>query len=510
MFNIVNKHQKLVKSMMIFIIITFIVWGIGSYVAMMNSDNNYIAKVGNKKIYQKDINNVLAQNKQYTKDDALFVLINRQLIINNADHYSLLVDNNQLRKQIMKLSFLQNESGIFESRRYQLFLSQNNINAINFQHEIANQIVIDQTVEMFSKSYFASDIFLKKFAEYLSKERNIETYTLNSDQFKNLIHINNEQINNYYQQNINNFSVSDSLQFEYIELSIDNIKSSLKNPTLAEIDDYIKHHQHELLITNKPNNKINNKVELSNINKTVIDRIKQQQALKELQQDIEKLNDLAYSNPDNLMQTAKYFHTPIDTTAWVYKNEINKLTNITAAQNMILDDEVIKNHHNSEVINWGNNIYRVYRLKSLRPSYYLAIATVREKIINELTAMQIQTLMQKTGDKYINELQQKKIKLNFTNKQNINLLTQNNVINPAIIKQIFAIKLTKEGPSYTGAIDQNQQFIIYKINQEVINYKLVTQNYNTLKQFSMNNSMLDFNAYLNGLKSKYAVNVFKS
>ncbi len=62
MFNVVEKNQKLVKGLMIFIALTFVMWGIGSYLGMIG-DDGYVAKVGSAKIYERDINNVLEQNK---------------------------------------------------------------------------------------------------------------------------------------------------------------------------------------------------------------------------------------------------------------------------------------------------------------------------------------------------------------------------------------------------------------------------------------------------------------
>ena len=68
MFNIVEKNQNAVKAVMIIVTASFVFWGLGSYIGM-SGDDGYIAKVGDQKIYESNIDNVMQQNKQYTSPD---------------------------------------------------------------------------------------------------------------------------------------------------------------------------------------------------------------------------------------------------------------------------------------------------------------------------------------------------------------------------------------------------------------------------------------------------------
>ena len=79
MFNVIEKHQKAVKGLMIAITATFVVWGIGGYLGM-GSDDGYVAKVGSNKIYSQDIDRAIDPNSGQPQDkmQVLFGLINRQ------------------------------------------------------------------------------------------------------------------------------------------------------------------------------------------------------------------------------------------------------------------------------------------------------------------------------------------------------------------------------------------------------------------------------------------------
>ena len=155
MFNIVEKNQKLVKGIMIVIIITFVMWGIGSYIGMMG-DDGYVAKIGNKKIYSQDIDNVMQQNKQFNdKTQVTMALVNRQLLINNANSYHLTATTEQMQKEISSMKMFQ-ESGVFSLKKYQAFLRNNFISADQFQNNVKEQIILNQTIDFFKKSYLKS------------------------------------------------------------------------------------------------------------------------------------------------------------------------------------------------------------------------------------------------------------------------------------------------------------------------------------------------------------------
>jgi peptidyl-prolyl cis-trans isomerase D len=136
MFNIIEKNQVLVKVIMIAVASTFVLWGVGGYLGM-SGDDGYIAKVGSNKIFKQDIDRAMQQNPQNTdKDQILFGLINRQLLLNNFEDYHMTVANEQLQKEIASIPIFQ-ESGTFSLNKYQDYLRQNYLTAEQFQKNVS-------------------------------------------------------------------------------------------------------------------------------------------------------------------------------------------------------------------------------------------------------------------------------------------------------------------------------------------------------------------------------------
>ncbi|MBY0379890.1 MAG: peptidylprolyl isomerase, partial [Burkholderiales bacterium] len=223
---------------------SFVLWGIGGYLGMMG-DDEYAVKVGSKKIYERDIDNAMQQNKQYTdKMQVLYRLVNRQLLLNNSDSYHLSATNEQLQSEIANISVFQ-ESGVFSLDKYKEFLKNSQQTANQFQNNVQDQIVINQVVNAFKDSYFNSKAFNDKLAQLLSKERNVSTYTIDPKKFHSQINLTNKQIEAYYTQNITKFTTPEQVKVQYLTLSPEAIANSTQ-VSESQIKQYVAIHESEL------------------------------------------------------------------------------------------------------------------------------------------------------------------------------------------------------------------------------------------------------------------------
>jgi peptidyl-prolyl cis-trans isomerase D len=232
--------------------------------------------------------------------------------------------------------------------------------------------------------------------------------------------------------------------------------------------------------------------------------IKKQKATAQLPKQLEQLNDITYNQPTMLEPAAKKFGLTIQTHDWVEKGSIQGEFADPKIQKAIFSNDLIKNHNNSEVIDLGNGLHAVYRVTEYQAAKIQPLDLVKEQIINQLKQQQGTNLAATEGQKNIELLKQGKLNLRFANSQNITLLGQYENVDPLAIKQIFSTQLGST-PAYTGSINTKGGFVIYKINSEAIDLKLNEQNQKMLEQFNMNNSMLDFGAYISYLRSKYPV-----
>lgn len=242
MFNLIEKNQALVKGIMIAVTATFVLWGIGGYLGM-GGDDGYVAKVGNNKIYPQDIDNATQQNPQQNTDkmQVLFGLINRQLLLNSFDSNHMSATDKQLQQQIANIPlFLDN--GKFSLKKYQDFLTTRLMTAEQFQDQISQQILLDQTLNFFKSTYSSSAAFDKQFIKLLSRQRNVSSYTINPEKFYPKINIADKEISDYYQQNIAKFTIPEQAKVQYLTLSAENIAKTIK-PTESEINKYLADHK---------------------------------------------------------------------------------------------------------------------------------------------------------------------------------------------------------------------------------------------------------------------------
>src|SRR6185437_2404411 len=214
---------------------------IGGYLGM-GGDDGYVAKVGSNKIYTRDIDNAIQQNPQNTdKMQVLLSLINRQLLLNSFDSYHMVASNDQLQQQIANVPlFLDN--GKFDVKKYQAFLAQRLMTAEQFQNEISQQILLEQTLNFFKSTYYTSDLFNKQFVKLLSRGRNVSSYTILPAQFYSKVNTTDKDINEYYQQNIPKFTTPEQAKLQYLMLSAENIAKNIVVSD-AEINKYIADHK---------------------------------------------------------------------------------------------------------------------------------------------------------------------------------------------------------------------------------------------------------------------------
>lgn len=600
MFNIVEKNQKLVKGIMIAVAATFVLWGIGGYLGNAG-DDGYVAKVGSQKIYPRDIDQAIGQNPQNSdKMQVLFGLINRQLLISNIDAYHMIATKSELQQQIASIPAFQNSKGEFSLSMYQEFLRAKFMSAEQFQVNIGQQILINQFLDVFKNSYFTSELFNKQFAKLLSRERNVTSYTINLKDFYNKINLTDQQISDYYQQNIAKFTDPEKAKVQYLVLDPVMVAQTIQVSD-KDLDNYIASHKanisgeqidashilftvpanatpdakaaikakaakvlmmvqknpgqfaalahqysedpgsaanggdlgtfgkgvmvkpfEDVAFNLKPGQVSKALVETQygyhiiklnsikgntpdEVRKLALSQLQKQQAVSKLQKDVDILNDISYNQPGSLEPAAKKLGLTVQTSKdWVIKGAISGDFANAKTQSAIFNQDVINKHNNSEVVDLGDGSYAVYHVTDYQASKVLPLAQVRDKIVDQMKSQTAASMASTEGQQQISQLQQGTLNLKFGNPEKITMLGQTDGIGPNAIKQIFGTSIAKL-PAYTGSIDNNGNFVIYKISGEVIDPKLDEQNQKIVEQLGASDANMVFGAYMGSLRSKFSV-----
>ena len=220
---------------------------------------------------------------------------------------------------------------------------------------------------------------------------------------------------------------------------------------------------------------------------------------------VDQLNDLTYNKADSLDPAAQKLGVTILTSDWVSKGAA--ATGLFAnpkLQKSIFSDEVIKQHHNSEVVDLGDGSYVVARSTDFKAATMKPLETVKPQIIDALKAQQASQMASTLGQQDLAQLQQGKLKLNFANPENVTLLGKVKLLIQWQLNRFLLLQQTSQAILEHWLKMGLMFYIKLIVNLQI--KSLDTQNEKVVSQLAEQYSMMNLNAYVGSLRSLYKVN----
>ena len=143
------SKSKLAGVLVVIIIIPFVFWGMGSVfsggnknnLAIINGENissqDFIDYVNNSNIDIKTLKDNIENN---VLEELLSQLISYKLLSLETERIGLSLSDKGLFDHIVKDVKFSDESGVFSRLKYEKFLLENNINAVNFEKRLKENI----------------------------------------------------------------------------------------------------------------------------------------------------------------------------------------------------------------------------------------------------------------------------------------------------------------------------------------------------------------------------------
>ncbi len=239
MFDLVQKHKKLIQILLAIIFLPFAFFGIDSYFRASDGGNN-VASIGGQPISQQEFAMALQERQNYLQrlvggrvDPAMLDspelrfavldgVIRQRLLVNQAVRYNVLVSDEQLQQVITEQPAFQDD-GKFSHARYVELLKRQNTTEIGFESSLRRDLMLQRV----NSAYLGTAIVPGSVAERLlrinSQQREVSQNVLEPGKFAQQVKIDDGAMKSYYDAHQNEFQVPEQARVEYIVLALDAI-----------------------------------------------------------------------------------------------------------------------------------------------------------------------------------------------------------------------------------------------------------------------------------------------
>jgi peptidyl-prolyl cis-trans isomerase D len=246
---LVRKHADswLIKSILWSIVLAFVgtifySWGMGG---ATRSKGNVVAKVEGRNInlneYEQTFNNLVEfyrnQFKAQFSEDmirrldlktaALDAIIQKKLLINEAEKLKLTVTDDELADRIKNISVFQRNTQ-FDPGIYKQFLKMRRLSALEFEESQRDALLIDKVQALIKQNVKVSK---KEILEAFEREEDkvkIDYVLMDEDHFKDTSPAKDEDLTAYYDLHKKEFEVPEQIQVEYIKLAARDFEKDME------------------------------------------------------------------------------------------------------------------------------------------------------------------------------------------------------------------------------------------------------------------------------------------
>lgn len=229
------------------ICVPFALWGIQNYLDV--GKESYVAKVGDKEFFQRDVNRAYAQysqnfagmqiDEQTLKQQALEKLLRDEVLWQYVQSQRLAITDETLRNFIQNMQYFQVD-GKFSKKQYEALLNAQNMSSSQFAEKIRQSLAMEQFQRSIIDSSFATQNDVDRFYKIQNQKRQVEYVTVPVNKLSDKPSA--EEITAYYQQHRDNYKTPEQVSVEYIELSVADLAKNVA-PTDEQLQTYYDTHK---------------------------------------------------------------------------------------------------------------------------------------------------------------------------------------------------------------------------------------------------------------------------
>jgi len=260
MLNIMRKHAGswLIKVILGVIVVVFVFWGVGSYrsrqesrIAVVNGE--VIALDEYRNAYQRledqyrsqfgdALNRDLLESLNL-KEQALEQLINRRLLLQEADRLGLRVSDDELIRAIQGVSAFQ-ENGRFSSRRYQRMLALNRMSPEMFEESMRQELLVEKMQDIILGNVKVSEAEVLERYKWQERQVRAAYVAFAPAAYESDLEISPEAVENYFSTHQNSYEIPPKVQVSYARFGFDDYKDDVEI-SQEEVEAYFERNREE-------------------------------------------------------------------------------------------------------------------------------------------------------------------------------------------------------------------------------------------------------------------------
>ena len=258
MLSIIREHADswLIKAILWLIILAFVgtifySWGMGG---ASGSGGGVIATVHGEKIfqteYERTFNNLVDFYRQQFKNQfsdemikkldlktqALEALVQKKLLLQEAEKQNLRISDTELISHIQGLQIFQSDKK-FSEKSYRNYLQFQRVTPGEFEDNQRENLILNKLEKLFRTSAKVSQSEIKEAFIIEEEKAKLDYVRFNNDHFQVEKTFTEQEINDFFQANKKQFEIPPQIQVEYLKIKPKNYLEEIK-PRDEDIEDY--------------------------------------------------------------------------------------------------------------------------------------------------------------------------------------------------------------------------------------------------------------------------------
>jgi len=173
-------------------------------------------------------------------------LIDRELLLQNAEEIGFRVSDQTVVAAIQGIDAFR-ENGAFSVSLYQQQLQTQGQSPTAFERYVKRVMTAGQLPDGLASSAFVTDAELDAVIKLEQQQRDVQYFVLNTSQFQDESVADDAAIKSYYEQHADRFLTTEKVRVEYVELSVDALKSD-EEPSEEELHEFYDTNQNQFSV----------------------------------------------------------------------------------------------------------------------------------------------------------------------------------------------------------------------------------------------------------------------